>query len=81
MSSIVDSILLQKEYEAWRLPDPQRHSTGKTRNSEILSECSNESFQSAASVRLENEVTQLHLFYNEKALIIEEKLKNQFHVG
>lgn len=72
---------MQKEQGICQLPEHQRHSTGRTRNSEIISECSNDSFQSAASVRLENEVTQLHLFYNEKALIIEEKLKNQFHVG
>lgn len=72
---------LQKEHGAWHLSEHQRHSTGRTRNSEIISECSNDSFQSAASVRLENEVTQLHLFYNEKALTIEEKLKSQFHVG
>lgn len=53
---------------------------GEIRNSGIASDCSNDSYQSAASVRLEKEVNQLHLFYNEKALTIEEKLKNSFHV-
>lgn len=56
-----------------------RFSTGSFRESQMHSECSDESYQSA-SVRLQNEVNQLHLFYNQKALIIEEKLKNKFHV-
>lgn len=52
-----------------------------TRFSEAAtSEYSNDSYESASSVRLENEVIQLHSFYNEKALIIEKKLKTQFHV-
>lgn len=59
--------------------DFPRHSTGSFPDNKMQSECSDESYQSA-SVRLQNEVTQLHLFYNEKALIIEESLRNKFHV-
>lgn len=73
-------VVLQKNVSEFIISDMQRHSMGETRNSGIASDCSNDSYQSTASVRLEKEVNQLHLFYNEKALTIEEKLKNSFHV-
>lgn len=68
-----------KEKNEFDALDTPRHSTGSFRDSKLHSECSDESYQSA-SVRFENEVNQLHLFYNEKALVIEENIKNKFHV-
>ncbi len=74
------SLRFQQETKISGVQELQRYSTGTSCKSGVASECSNDSYQSAASVRLENEVNQLHLFYNEKALIIEEKLKHKFHV-
>lgn len=45
-----------------------------------MADSSNDSYHSAASVRLQEEIDKLHLFYNEKALVIEENLKHTFQV-